>query len=49
MAWRFFVLALIDFNLGGNVYHAREKEHPSDSEGLADKVKHKIVGDKMEK
>jgi hypothetical protein len=34
------------FNLGGNVVHVHEKEHPSHLEGLADKIKHKIVGDK---
>ena len=39
-------LALVDFDSGGNVHHAQEKEHQSDPEGLADKLKQKILGDK---
>jgi hypothetical protein len=48
LAWRCFV-PLIDFDLGGNIYHAREEEHPSDPEGLANKLKHKVLGDKKDK
>ena len=41
-----YFTSLMIFNLGGNVVHVHEKEHPSHLEGLADKIKHKIVGDK---
>lgn len=37
---------VIDFDLEGNVHHIDEKEHPSNPEGLADKLKHKIGDDK---
>jgi hypothetical protein len=40
--------ALTEFDLEGNVHHIHEKEHPSDAQGLADKLKHKIIGDKKD-
>ena len=41
-------MQMTEHEVEGNVYHASEKEHPSDLEGLADKLKHKIVGKKHE-
>jgi hypothetical protein len=41
-------MQMTEHDVGGNVYHANEKEHPSDPEALADKLKHKIVGKKDE-
>jgi hypothetical protein len=40
---------LTEFDLEGNVHHIHEKEQSSDPEGLADKLKHKIIGDKKDK
>ena len=44
----FCLLQMTEHDVEGNVYHASEKEHPSDPEGLVDKLKHKIVGKKHE-
>jgi hypothetical protein len=41
-------MQMTEHDIGGNVRHAGEKEHPSDPEGLAGKLKHKIVGKKHE-
>jgi hypothetical protein len=41
-------MQMTERDVEGNVYHTSEKEHPSNSEGLADKLKNKIVGKKYE-
>ena len=41
-------MQMTEYDIEGNVYHASEKENPSDPEGLVDKLKHKIVGKKHE-
>jgi hypothetical protein len=40
----YLLMQMAEHDVGGNVYHTNEKEHPSGPEGLADKLKHKIVG-----
>jgi hypothetical protein len=44
----YLFMPMTEHDIGGNVHHTSEKEHPSGPEGLADKLKHKIVGKKLE-
>jgi hypothetical protein len=44
----YLFMQMAEHDVGGNVYHVNETEHPSGPEGLADKLKHKVVGKKLE-
>jgi hypothetical protein len=41
-------MQMTEHDAEGNVHHMSEKELPSHPEGLADKLKHKVVGRKHE-
>ena len=39
---------MTESGIEGNVHHVQEDQHPSGTESLVDKLKHKVIGDKKQ-